>query len=420
MALPQGEYWWVYLRPDNLQWVQRKNSDTAALSSGSCNLLSEVPAPAGARMVLCVPGESVRVHVVDLPARKRSQFISALPYALEDVLLREPDKYHLCPLTDFRRGNRHSIAVIEHARMSAWIEELRLNDWVPQLLTADYMAIVLPDDNSWMLDVSENPCLLRRSDEQYGTAFYEDVRTEIPAALLLALENASDLPSYIQLRVGNKEQEALVSQWQQQLDSFEIGLQINEDSRSRVTWLSSFPVFRNELNLLSGSYAKNQHELFTLRRAVPALSLLCMILLVLSGQWFYETSRIKTQYETLNEQLSLTLLQAFPEVKNIIDPRFQMQQKIELLQQSAVSSDVKSDLLNWLNTIAPILDSNGKFRLQSLQYDEERLSLELDVRDYVALDELQKSLQEETYITIDNAELVDARVHVRLTMRKRT
>ena len=111
--------------------TQRVAGHDNPVAEGECPDWESLPLPPDARLVLCVPGDRVRIHTVSIPTRNRRRFLAALPFALEDQLFYPPETYHLVPLPPSAGGPSTSIAVVEHARLVSWGEAVGKAGLVP-------------------------------------------------------------------------------------------------------------------------------------------------------------------------------------------------------------------------------------------------------------------------------------------------
>lgn len=420
----RGEYgfadrWWVYWRPDKIEWVQCASRAQDLPKRGSCTQLADLPAPPGTHLLLCVSGERVRVHAVAVPARKRKQFMAALPYALEETLLREPEDYHLVPLGFAGRHGRSPVAVIEHAQMQAWLDAMASRNWIVDILVPDYLVPGVDAVDTWLLDATEQPMLLRRSDEQIGAVLSGTAGCQLPGALLLALESATTRPARLRVRVADSAAESRVSAWQTALTAMDIALELSIDKRGRADWLSSLPVPQPGHNLLTGPYRPQRHDSLAPGRLVPALTMVLLIATILAAQWFIDLARLKKQHSLVQDDIVATYREAFPEARNIVDPRFQMQQNLEALRRTGREGASRDDdFLEWLERLAPALAGKGDLQLRGLDFDGSSLTVDLSVPDHQALEEIQKRLALQSAIEVQNAELEDGRVNGRLVMRQ--
>jgi general secretion pathway protein L len=209
-----------------------------------------------------------------------------------------------------------------------------------------------------------------------------------------------------------------VGSWQEALAARGIELEVQEDARPRFAWLARQAPPEAGCSLLTGPYARGEDPRQWVRRLAPAAAMLGILLFVGAFQWWLEGARIRAEHRDLRQAINATYRQAFPDAKNLVDPRYQMEQRLERLRQEGGKQKARSGLLPRLARIAPMLTGEGSEpRLQGLSYDGETLTLNLSVADYQALERLERSLTKTGTVSVDTAELRKGRVHSRLRLQ---
>ncbi|KPV40118.1 hypothetical protein AN478_08200 [Thiohalorhabdus denitrificans] len=380
---------------------------------------SELPAPAGARLMLCVPGERVRVHRVHLPAGSRRRQRAILPYALEEQLLRDPGEYHFVPLPRPKSQPDTPVAVVERELMDQWLDGLEENGWRPRVLVPEFLAVPPPPPGTWFLDAAESPFLLRLPSGGGGAALPGTLGSQPPGSLLLALEQARVAPAILRVRVADEEQRARVAEWSAWLEPRELDLEIQEDSRARSAWLARQEQPRAGCNLLTGPYASREDPRVWGRRLAPAAGLALGLLVVAGIQWALEGQRISAEHARLEAAIEDTYREAFPDARNLVDPRYQMEQALERLRRRGQDTEESDGFLERIARLAPRLTEAGEdAEVESLAYERGELTLEVSMADYEALERLQRRLGENGSVEVENAEMQDGRVNASLRLRE--
>ncbi len=411
----RGEYWWVHLHANGINWARCFTGETIPRQQGSCAEIVAIPAPAGARLVLCVPGDRARIHKVSLPVRNRKRFLQALPFALEDQLLHEPASYHLVPLQTDRGVQDVPVVVIEHAYLRGLLEQYKQSGWQVSMLVPDYLAIPAPDPGVWLIDASTPPLLLRMPGRQ-GAVLAGGPGTQTIGTLLLALEQANPPPQLLRVRVADHQQYKTVSAWSDALTSRNIQLDIFLDERPRSAWLACQPLPDPGTNLLAGPYANRDRQGLNLHRLLPATVMLAVLIVISAIHWLVNGAKLQSEHLQLQQSIEATYRQAFPAAKNLVDPRFQMEQEIKSLVENSQSGNNRLDLLARLELLSGVLVANPDAQLQMINFDGSSITLEVSVADYESLELLQGQLAQFTSVDIENAELKDGRVYGRIRL----
>ena len=415
----RGEYWWIYYRDTGIDWSHWLAGESVPVRQGSCTNSMEIPAPDGATLVLCINGEAVRIHDVKVPSRNRNRFFASLPYALEDKLLHSPEDYHFVALAKNKALAKVPVAVVSKNILEDILTRFRHHDWQIKLMLPDFLYIAAPPTGTWILDVTETPFLLRVSGSPTGAVLSGELTTQPPGAFILALEQADPLPRRLQVRVNNSEQLQRVEGWAAILETYPITLDVITDVKPRAAWLSRFPLPAMGLNLLTEKFGMNGPALKQLKRYRPAVALGAAILLVMIVQWIIEGSRIESDYYRLQSTIEQTYMDVFPDARNLVDPRFQMEQQLLKLSNARDPSDIQFDFLVSLEQLATILGDNNT-QLQRLEFDGTAIVIEISLIDYESLERLQQQLTNAMKISVESAELKNGRVHSRINLEART
>lgn len=411
----RGDYWWIRPGPDGIDWAHRLAGDHVPLDSGTCAGYRDLPAPPGAVFLVCVPGERVRVHTVEVPVRNRRRFLAVIPFALEDILLKDTEAYHFVALEKKRDRPEVAVAVVEHEYISNLLNELEGYGWRVRILVPEYLAIAPPETGTWLIDATEDPLLLRKPGGEGGATLGAAGDPRPPGSLLLALEEASEPPVKIQVRAAG-EQSRRMAGWETWLQARGIGLEILEARGNRSAWLAGQPLPDPALNLLTGPYAAVEDTRLWVRRVLPAAGLAALLLIILAADWMLESMRIQSTHAGLRQSMESTYREVFPNAGNLVDPRFQMEQHLQSIRDSSRNGGGGVNLLPSLEQLAGIVSGRDDYILRSLSYNGNDILLEVSVPDYESLERLEDQLGGIGGVDIENAELKEGRVFSRIRL----
>jgi len=415
-----GNYWWIYCRATKVDWSERHAGVSVPTQEGSCAEISDIPAPEGSSLVVCIPGEHVRIHKVKAPARNRRRFFDSLAYALEDKLLHAPEDYHFVPLTKSKSLTDIPVAVISKNYLEGLLNKFKNRGWRVEILLPDYLCINDPASSTWIVYVTEDPFLLRFPGDGGGAAITGTFRSQLPGPLLLALERSDEQPQQIQVRLNDDLQKRNAENWSLELEKLSISLLVIEDNQPRCNWLSRSASTESNFNLLTGPYASNNNSKNKFRRFMPMAGLAAAVLLTIIAQWMIEGSQIKTEYEEIILTIEKTYKDVFPNARILIDPRFQMESQLLSFRETQLSiEEERSDFLGDLEKLSNILGTDNN-QLRKLEYDGKQFIIEVSVTDYEALEKLQQELEKTMKITVDNADLQEGQVYSRLSLESKT
>ncbi|MEX2353584.1 MAG: type II secretion system protein GspL, partial [Gammaproteobacteria bacterium] len=332
-------------------------------------------------------------------------------------LLPEPEACHFVPLGKTSSQQAIPVAVIEHEYLTSLLKEIEIYGWRLRMLVPDYLAMPEPEAGVWVMDASEQPFLLRFPQGQGGAVFTAESSSQLPGALRLALEQAANPPQTLRVRVTTPEQSNQIKAWSASLEAVPLQLDIQEDKHSRADWLARQSLPGTAYNLLTGPYKPSREGGLWRRQLLPTAILTGVFIVIAGLNWFVQGARLQTDYQALQAEIESTYREVFPETRNLVDPRFQMEQQLTSLREQQQTGGAGQDFLSRLDQIATVMDSAGDVRLQLLNFDGSSITMEVSVPDYDALDSLQLLLAETADVNVENAELRDGRVISRLRLR---
>lgn len=411
-------HWWIYAVPGRIFVAERGPGLTQPRLAGPYAGLDEVILPAAARVALCVPGASVRIHDVTLPARNRGRFLAALPYALEEQLVRDPDQYHYVPLPAAAGAAVTPVAVIEQQLLHDWRAAIAARGGSLRWLLPDYLLLPMPDPEDWLIDAREAPLLLRHAHGGAAVPGYAALTAEPPASLLLAIEAAAR-PRRLRLCVADAAAERLVQPWQARLAEAGLDLEITVDPEPRAQYLARQPLGGESGNLLTGPFQPEREISGWTRRLIPGAALAAAIVLALAAQWLVAGARLAARQQELQSAIEAQYRALFPEARNIVDPRFQMESELTRLRSARGPEHEPLQLLSALEAFTMALGADADVQVMSLAFAADGLRLELSARDFETLSGLQQRLAASATVSLDDARLADNRVLGQLRLSER-
>jgi general secretion pathway protein L len=383
LVLPRG---W----PDSgspVFWRWRRRGDKPL--SGQTNDLGQVPEAArGARAYVWTPAADTILTSTTLPTRSQRKIAQALPFALEDRLLGDPETLHFAYRTE--ADGSLSVAVTSLERLHRWADALAQAGIKPLMLCPATLLVPWALD-CWSLAFAEDEVLVRTgsasgfvapltqatqpADKGDETAEREAIPTGAntgltfpPPLLATALQEAArtqKIPEY--LVVFNAPANFPAESWSAEL---QVPVRIEQASVWDKQEDPSVP-----LNLLQGQFEQKGQISGSLRPYFPAAAMLLIWLLVNLGINLGDWWKLRRQHQEYAREMTSLLLTSFPETKTVLDPAAQMQRSIDALLARSGKQD--RDLLPLLTKTASVLRADPRVRLRGLRYADKSLTLEI-------------------------------------------
>jgi general secretion pathway protein L len=372
LVLPRG--WPESGSPVFWRWQRRGDQP----QSGQASDLSQVPEAARrARARVWTPAADTVLTSATLPTRSRRKITQALPFALEDRLLGDPETLHFA----YRNENDGSlsVAVTGQERLRHWMDALAQAGIEPQMLCPATLLVPWALD-CWSLLFAADEVLVRSGGASGfvtplspptamdgGSA--ENAGAVFPPPLLVASlqEAARAQKSPESLVVFDAPAGFSAEAWSAQL---QVPMRVEKVS---IWDKQGEPVAA--LNLLQGQFELKGQISQSLR---PFLSAAAMLLVWLVGNLGVNLSdwwKLRQQHNEYTREMSSLLLGSFPETKTVLDPAAQMQRSIDALLARTGKRD--RDLLPMLYKTSTVLRADTRVRLRGLRYADHSLTLEL-------------------------------------------
>lgn len=384
LVLPRG--WPDAGSPVFWRWHRRGDKPQTGLVSD----LGQLPEAArGARAYVWTPAADTILTSATLPTRSQRKIAQALPFALEDQLLGDPETLHFAYRTE--ADGSLSVAVTAHERLRRWSDVLAQAGIKPLVLCPSTLLVPWALD-CWSLAFAEDEVLVRTgsasgfvapltqttppADMSGGTAQRKAVPTgtntgaifQPPPLLAAALQEAARSQKIPEnLVVFNAPVNFPAESWSAQL---QVPVRIEQATVWDKQEEPSAP-----LNLLQGQFEQKGQISSSLRPYFPAAAMLLVWLLgnigVNLGDWW----KLRRQHQEYTREMTNLLMTSFPETKTVLDPAAQMQRNIDTLLARSGKQD--RDMLPLLAKTAAVLRTEPRIRLRGLRYADKKLTLEL-------------------------------------------
>ncbi|MEX1080689.1 MAG: type II secretion system protein GspL [Halofilum sp. (in: g-proteobacteria)] len=348
-------------------------ADTAT-ASGS--LAEAAQAASGRRVLLLIPGSEVLLTTAQVPAKSRAKARAAIPWVLEDRLVAEVEDLQFALGEAVGEGVWH-VAVIARARLDAHLSACRAAGIEPAAVVPEPLALPHPGDGGWTL-LEEPQQVSVRSGDEAGFACEPDLLGVIASTLAQ--------PERLERhRVGTAESQP---DWSPALEDVIAASASPVEHRDALTAFDS-EAADGALDLLQGDYSRTERSGRSLRRwRVPA-AIAATLLVVILAEAVIAHWTLGQRETALRAEVEQTFRDAFPEAQRVVNPRAQMETRVEQLRGGG-----QSGFAERLAQAGTVVSRENGARLTGLTWREGVLELELDAEGLQVLDSVQRALQE--------------------------
>jgi len=320
--------------------------------------------PASDAATLLLPASWMHIRTLQLPVMGAAKLAQALPYALEDYLAGDVEQLHVVSSRQQADGSV-LVAAMDAELLQSVLNQLQALGITVQRAVPDALCLprhadghsIMPVGDGWLLrDQHDNAMCLRAEELEW-------------------LDSAGD---------RDARWHCYCSSDQTPPDALNGHCQTHPH-RDPLDTLARH-AGSCELNLLRGRFARSEDRSGRLWRA-PALAAGILIIVLtgyaISEHWLLQRE-LTRQQQLVREQMQ----RAFPDITTIVNPRVQAERA--LAARSGSGSDA---LLALLQASAPVLAAQQLTSLQSLEYSDAQLRLQLRTASVTRLDDMLLQLR---------------------------
>jgi general secretion pathway protein L len=387
---------------EGVRWLSRTAEGSSAVRQGE--LKEAALRSQGERITVLLPAAAMLPLSAELPPLQGQKLRRAVPYAVEEQLAGDVEGYH------FALGKRQAdgtlpLLALEREQMVQWQALFAAAELKPHACLNEAQLLPWQPGELSLLLEADGTLLRLSTQEAYSLPLQglEDL-------LELALQRAPQEVTTLRIFDGRGEG-AAEPLWQGGLAQLEQHYEVVSEPLALLTTTQN----GQAINLLQGEFSRKEQlgRLWRPWRATAAL--LAAWLLLLGGEAIYDYRRLAAEEQRLYAAVEQLYRDTFPEAKNVVNPKVQMERKLAELQGGGSGGA----FVSLLATSGPVLSGSSGVELQNLRYRQGELELELQLADLPALDALKASLEQQGLaVDIRNASSRDERVEGRLAIRR--
>ena len=375
-ANPSDDQRWSWLHLDSTGVAR------GVIHSGT---LADAAAEAdGLRVLVLMPGTDCLLTSVRIPGRNRKKLLQAVPYALEEQLSDDVEKLHFAIGAELDDGSRQ-VAVTDKHRMETLMAALGEAGLDVQCVVPEQLAVPLSESGDSVL--IDHDMAVVRNGEYSGYAVDSD---NLGIVLSARQQDDSDLQPVLQLYV---EQDASIPE----LGDYPGETRIEHYARDPLDILSK-GLDMKAINLLQGEFGQMGEWSRIWRPLRATAALLLAGVLISNAVMAVDYYRLNKESDQLKTQIEETFKKTFPETRRLVNPRAQMQQKLDQLQHSQGTGN---RFLNLIGQAGEVIKDTKGVEVTGANYRGGRLDLDLKVTSLQLLDQLKQALTKTGALSVE-------------------
>jgi general secretion pathway protein L len=396
---------YVRLEEHGAAWLVQ-NSDGSFLREQRGDLAEAARAAAGLRTVVLAPATHVLLTHTTLAVNNRHKLRQAVPYAVEEQLSDDVENLH------FALGARRSevglpVAVVARERLREWLARLTEGGLLPSALVPDVLAVPF-SDGEWSLLLGREGVLLRTGQTRGHAMALE----ELGLLLDIALAQAGDARPE-RLRVFDGREDGGATLVAATAEAWDVPVSVETCVHGELGLLARQLGGPLPLDLLQGEFGRREQLGKLWRPWRNAAALFGLFVLIQGGVATYDYLRLSSEAAYLSQRIEEVYRQTFPDARNVVDPRRQMETRLAALKGGS------DGFVTLLAGAAPVVHAGGRTEISALRYKDGLLDLDLNLADLQTLDKLKQALVAKGLgVDIQTASARAGKVEARLQIRE--
>ena len=374
---------------DMAEWVV-VDDQGALLEPGGQAALADLSVRANnRRVVLLAPALEVLLTRASVPVRGKQKIQQALPFAMEEQLAEDVETLH------FAAGQRDdddalAVAVISRQLVEDWRDRLGAAGMAANAAYSEAEGLDRIPGTAVLL-IENDTASLRGPDGSLASTDLDGLETLLELWLARSDDSANDTQPHLLVYQSGTEFSSEVTEILEGLQPRLQGVEIRALGESALPRLAANLAVAPGINLLQGSYAKRSN----LTRYWPAwrlaAALLAAVLVVSVASLAAENWRLARRADALQQAVEQAFRYTFPDVRQIRDPRAQLQSRLRSLGQSDAANN-GAEFLNVLQQVARAVKDADGTRLEGIDYRSGTLELRLRAPNVEVLDRIQRDI----------------------------
>jgi general secretion pathway protein L len=387
---------WIVRGPDAFRRVERGSLEQAAAHA------------AGQKVVVLAPAADVLLTEARLPARHTRHLRQAVPFAIEEQLSDDVERLHFALAPKRNADGAQPVAVVARARMQDWLARLNAAGIHAQSLIPETLAVPV-EDGTWSLLLDEQGGLLRTGAAR-GHALDADT---VDTLLGIAFAQAGEMkPARLQL--FDCRGDAAAQRVREACAAAQVEVSDGACHDGAMALLAQTLARPAANDLLQGEFSRREHlgKLWRPWRTAAILLGIWLVLQLSLGIYHYFT--LSRESAQLQAQIEAVYRRAFPEARNIANPRLQMEQHLAQLRGGGGGAFVPL-----MAKAAPVFRGEGSLEITALRFKDNVLDVDLTVSDFQAIDRLKQALSAKGLrVEIQNASARGGKTEGRLRLQE--
>ena len=364
---------------------------TSKITTGTLQELSA--ATERQHAIVLLNSQCLHINQLHLPTQNLQKMLKAVPYAIEEFIAEDIDDFHFV-IAKNKNDNSTAVVGINKSTLKHIVQVFQdANITVDKIIPDALCLAASADSRQWVcLNYQDDSYL--QTDTLNGMVYSHEVFPFVIASKLKDLAENESRPEKILLFTEQQAPQAF-AQLTIEDDNIEV-VNIVYNTHPLVVFCANYRQAM-PLNLLQHKFKARRKTSGYWHHWRLAASLAAAWLVLHLGLAGFQLVRLQDENSVASAQIESIYKKTFPDSKKIVNPRVQMEQKLNELKDSSGNSSngILFLLAESFGTLGP--DKNN-ITLQSLTFRNNRMEVGLDSANLQAIENLNKNLNNSTKI----------------------
>jgi general secretion pathway protein L len=364
---------------------------TDRITTGTLEELSAVAERQHA--IVLLNSQCLHICQLQLPTQNSQKMLKAVPYAIEEFIAEDVDDFHFV-IAKSKHDNSTAVVGINNSTLKNIVQVFQDANVTVDKIIPDALCLAASADSRQWACLNYHDDSYLQTDTLNGMVFSQDVFPYIMASKLKELAEEETRPEKILLFCEQQAAQAF-AQLAIENDNIET-INIVYNTHPLVVFCAHYRQAL-PLNLLQHKFKPRRKTTGYWHHWSLAASLAAAWLVLHLGLAGFQLTRLQAENNVTSAQIESIYKKAFPESKKIVNPRLQMEQKLNELKNSSGNSS-NGILFLLAESFGAFGPDNSNITLQSLTFRNNRMDVGLDSTNLQAIESLNKNLNSSTKI----------------------
>ncbi len=360
---------------------------TGKMTTGPLEELSKISANHGS--VVLLNSQCLHINQLQLPTQNMQKMLKLVPYAIEEFVAEDIEDFHFV-VSKNKHSDTTSVVGIDRTTLKNIIELFQQNNIVVEKIIPDVLCLAASDKQWSCLNFEQDSYL--QTDTLNGMVLSHEI---LPYVIKNKLQDEDQNKPEKILLFSEQGNPTAFDELQIDNDDIEI-INISYNTHPLVVFCGQYKQAL-ALNLLQHKFKPKRESAGYWHHWRLAASLAVVWLTLHLGVTSFQYSQLKDKNNITKAEIEKIYKKAFPKSRKIVNPRSQMEQKLNALKGNSGGSG--NGLMFLLAESFGTLSQDKKnITLQSLTFRNNKMDIGLDGANLQAVETLNKNLNDNNKI----------------------